>query len=147
MRKVLLLLIVLIVASGSSSYAFDRSKVKHEGEVVVKDPRGEFVGTVRNALTDACGNIVFIIISVGDEGDQEQKEIAIPLNVFSYDHEKEGLTVNASKEQLDAAPEFHPSDLNDPSFAEKSYKAFGQNPPRNGGSRPRERQKNDTMTL
>ncbi len=147
MRKVLLLLVVLILASGSSGYGFDRSKIKHEGEVVVKDPEGEFVGTVRNALTDAWGHIVFIIVSVGAEGDQRKKEIAVPLNVFSLDHEKEGLTVNASKEQLDAAPEFHDSDLNDPSFAENAYKAFDQTSPGNGDSRFRQRQKNDTMTL
>ncbi len=126
MKRFLPLTMILIILSVSAAYGVEPTK--DQSEVIVKNAEGESIGTVSNALTDRAGNIAFIIVSLGKKG-QQNKEIAVPLEAFSVDRESKTLTLNASKEQVAAAPEFNPSDLNDPSFAEKSYRAFGQAPP------------------
>jgi hypothetical protein len=77
---------------------------------------------------DSSGNIAFIVLSLGKEREQGKKEIAVPLGMFSYDHENRIIVLNVGKEELAAAPAFAMSDLTDPTFAEKVYRCFGLMP-------------------
>jgi len=95
--------------------------------LTVKNWKGEYIGSVRHVLTDPSnGNIVFVVLSVGQE---KKRDIAVPVRSFSsYDFEGGFLVLNVSKQILDAAPEFHVSDLNDPAFVERVYLFFGLAP-------------------
>jgi hypothetical protein len=94
--------------------------------LIVKNWKGKYIGSIKHVLVDPPNReITFVILSLGKEG---KKEIAVPLHAFSYDHKNGILVLNASEEDLATAPEFHVSDLNDPTFAEKVYRFFGQAP-------------------
>ena len=92
-----------------------------EEGLTVKNWKGEYVGSVKHVLTDSSsGNIVFVILSLGEEG---KKEIVVPVHSFSsYDFEGGFLILNVSKGTLAAAPEFDVSDLKDPAFVEWAKK-------------------------
>ncbi len=129
MKKYLLLLtIIMILGYGIANAATDQV----EG-LAVKNWKGEYIGTVKHVLTDSSnGNIVFVLLSLGQEG---SKEIAVPVKSFSsYDFENGFLVLNVSKEILDAAPEFHASDLSDPEFVGRVYHFFGLAPFWNEGT-------------
>ncbi len=124
MRKLSVLVTLLILLSfGSIAYAAGDPE---EG-LAVKNWKGEYLGSVKHVLTDSAdGNIVFVILSLGQE---KKKEIAVPVRSFSsYDFEDGSLVLNVSREILDAAPEFNVSDLQDPAFVERVYLFFGLAP-------------------
>src|SRR5512139_1141232 len=103
MRKLLVLGTVAILLSfGYIAYAAGNQE---EG-LTVKNWKGEYLGSVTHVLTDSSsGNIVFVILSLGEEG---EKEIVVPVHSFSsYDFEGGFLILNVSKGILADAPEFH----------------------------------------
>lgn len=129
MKKRLILTIALIlIGFGCMAYAVDRSarSGNAEDKLVVKNWKGERVGSVQHVLTNSSsGKIVFVILSL----EKEKKEIVIPLDAFSsYDQENGTLVLSVSKKILIAAPEFHLSDLKDPSFPERVSRFFGEAP-------------------
>jgi hypothetical protein len=123
-----LVMAVILIGLGSIAYAADgRAKSGNQEEaLVVKNWKGEYIGSVQHVLLDSStGSVAFIILSLG----KEKKEIVIPLrSFFSYDPQKGTLVLNVSKGILIAAPEFHISDLKDPTFAERVYRFFGEAP-------------------
>ena len=124
MRKFLVLAtFVNLLSFGSIACA---AGGKDEG-MVVKNWKGEYLGSVEHVLTDpSTGDIVFVILSFGQDA---KKEIAVPVRSFSsYDYENGFLVLNVSKGILAAAPEFHVSDLKDPAFVERVYQFFGLAP-------------------
>jgi len=135
MRKFLVLATLAILLSlGTLAYA---AGDQAEG-LAVKNWKGEYIGSVKHVLSDSSnGNIVFVILSLGEEG---KKEIAVPVRSFSsYDYENGFLVLNVSKEILTAAPEFHVSDLKDPAFVERVYRFFGLAPSWKDGTADGER--------
>ncbi len=123
MRKFLMLVtFAMLLSFGFSVYA-----VGEEEGLVVKNWKGEYIGSVRHVLTDSSnGNIIFVVLSL----DQEKKrEIVVPVRSFSsYDFEGGFLVLNVSKEILNTAPDFDMSDLQDPAFVERVYRFFGLAP-------------------
>lgn len=138
MRKLwALVTAVIFIGFASVAFAVDHgAKSAKEEALVVKNWKGEYIGSVQHVLSNSSnGNIAFVILSL----DKEKKEIVIPLRSFSsYDQENGILILNVSKEILRAAPEFDPSDLKDPTFAERVYRFFGEAPP--WTDRPQERE-------
>jgi len=134
MRKLaVLVMAVTLISLASIAHAIDhRAEPNQEGALMVKNWKGEYIGSVQHILVDSStGNIAFIILSVG----KEKREIAIPLRAFSsYDQENGNLILNVSKEILTSAPEFHISDLKDPEFPERVYRFFGEAPPWTDGA-------------
>jgi hypothetical protein len=131
MKKLAALITAVILISFATIVylVFDKTLKGNQREsVVVKNWKGEHVGTVTNLLADSSGNITFIILSVGKEREKGKKEIAVPLGVFSYDQENRVIVLNVGEEELASAPGFEVSDLTDPSFAEKVYRFFGLMP-------------------
>ena len=122
-------LVIAVIFMGFVSIAFavdHGAKSAKEEALVVKNWKGEYIGSVQHVLSNSSnGNIAFVILSL----DKEKKEIVIPLGSFSsFDQENGVLILNVSKEILRAAPEFDPSDLKDPTFAERVYRSFGEAP-------------------
>jgi len=119
----------ILMISGTIGCTVDqRAKwVNQEEALVIRNWKGEYMGSARHILLDpSTGEVAFIILLLN----KERKEIVIPLRSFSsYDRKSATLVLGISKEILIAAPEFHPSDLEDPAFTEKVYRFFGQAPP------------------
>jgi sporulation protein YlmC with PRC-barrel domain len=140
MRKLWVpVMVVILIGFGSIAYAVDdRAKSENQEEaLVVKNWKGEYIGSVQHVLLDSStGNVAFIILSLG----KEKREIVIPLRSFSsYDPQNGTLVLNVSKGILIAAPEFHISDLKDPTFAERVYRFFGEAPPWTDGAKEGEK--------
>ncbi len=130
--------LILIISGTIVSTVDERANWKNRKEgLVVRNWKGEYVGSAQHVLLDpSTGDVAFVILSL----DKEKKEIVIPLRSFSsYDLQNGTLVLGISKEILVAAPEFHPSDLEDPAFTEKVYRFFGQAPPWTDGTTERER--------
>ena len=139
MRKLWVFAMAAILISISSiGYAVDFKPKpgSQEAALVVKNWKGEYIGSVRHVLLDSStGNVAFIILLL----DKGKKEVVIPLKSFSsYDEENGTLILSVSKEILIAAPEFRLSDLEDPAFAERVYRFFGQAPPWTDGAKERD---------
>ena len=136
MKKIMTFLLgalfLLTFGAGANALTNPGAADEANGELAVKNSDGEYVGTVSNALADPMGNITFVILSLG--GNQgEQKEVVVPVYAFSQDGDS-GLMVNMSNAQLAAAPEFHMSDLSDPTFGDRVYRYYGQVPPWSEGA-------------
>lgn len=110
---------IMLVGFCSMGYAFDpKAQVGNQKQgLAVKNPEGEYLGTVKDLLLSYSGTVAFFIISVGDNG---EKDIVVPVGSFSYDMEQEVLMLKISKEQIGAAPEFNVKGV---------YEFFGVAPP------------------
>jgi hypothetical protein len=119
---------VILMIYGSTASTVDQiAKSANQGEALaVRNWKGEYIGSVQHVLLDSSsGNVAFIILLLY----REKREVLIPLRSFSsYDRKNATLVLSVSKEILAAAPDFHLSDLEDPAFAERVHRFFGQVP-------------------
>ncbi len=125
-----LVVVLLALTCGPGAYGFSPVSETKKTELMIYDLNGYPLGTIKNSLVDAEGDIVFIILALGTEADQSRKEIIVPLSAFSFDETSSLILLRMSAEQVAAAPEFHFSDLRDPSFGEKIYEFYGETPGR-----------------
>ncbi len=121
------ILIMALLSFGFATHGYAETDNQQEAMAVIT-PEGQNVGTVVNALVDPSGQIAFVILSIGQETGQQNKEVAVPSGAFHYDQERGKLIMNVDREKLTAAPEFKASDLDDPSFAARVYQFFGEAP-------------------
>jgi hypothetical protein len=119
---------LLVVVPVSGAYGFSAGPETGKTELTIYDMNGQPLGTVRNSLVDAEGDIVFVILALGTEPAQDRREIIVPLRALSFHERSSVIVLKMSAEQLAAAPEFHFSDLSDPSFGERVYEFYGQYP-------------------
>ena len=120
---------VVLMSFKTIAYAFDStSDVRIEEQVlIVRNWKGDYIGTSRHVVMDrSTRTIFFIIVSLDPGGD---KEIVVPVGMFSVGREPGVLVLNISKKQLDASPLYHASDLQDIEFFEKVYRFFSIAPP------------------
>ncbi len=97
--------------------------------MVIKNSKGEYLGTVKDLLIDSSGRVIFVIVSHGEEREGiSRKDIAVPAVAFSYDRDQDRVVLDIAKDQLDAAPEFTVSELDDPLFSERVFQFFGLAP-------------------
>ncbi len=125
-----LLAVSLSLATVSGSYAVkDPAGMGQVDEIlVVNNPKGEQVGTIRGALEDPQGNIAFVIVKLNREVNGKEN-IVVPVDSFSQDSPNGAFVVNMGPNDLASAPEFNASKLDDPAYAEGLYKFYGQTPP------------------
>ncbi len=120
--KIFLTIAMAVIAI---AYAVDDrawSDIQEQG-LVVQNWKGEYIGTSRHAVLDSStAKIVLIIVSLGKE---EKKEIAVPPGFFSVDKKNEVLILSINKKELDSAPEYDASNMEDPEFVKKVYRFFG----------------------
>lgn len=134
MKRVFVVCLAAFLVLGMASVLYavkdQRGIGKGEEALVVKNVKGENIGTIRGALEDPLGNIAFVIVTLKDEK-SGRKEIVVPVNAFSQGSENGTFVLDLSTDILTSAPEFNPASLNDPAYAEKIYKFYGQTPPWN----------------
>ncbi len=124
MKKLLPVMTTVMLIS-VALLAYGAGTADQQEALMVQNWKGEYVGTVTNALIDPSGHIRFVIVSIGER--MGKKEIAVPMACFSANSQRK-LLLNVSKEKLTEAPEFDVSDLTDPAFTEKVYRFFGLTP-------------------
>lgn len=123
MKKVLVSLAVLLfVAYGLNSFALDPA---HKN-LAIKNPKGDYIGTVNKMLLDPLGNIAFVTLSLSEE--KGGKEIIVPLPLLSA-NEKREIVLNLSEKEIAEAPEFDRSRLSDATYGESVYRHYGMTPP------------------
>ncbi len=121
------IVLMVLLSFGVVTYGLAETENQQETMAVIT-PEGQDVGTVVNALVDPSGHIAFVILSIGQETGQQNKDVAVPSSAFHYDRERGKLIMNVDREKLTTAPEFKASDLEDPSFAARVYQFFGAAP-------------------
>jgi sporulation protein YlmC with PRC-barrel domain len=71
----------------------------------VYNAQGEHLGEVKDIILDKTGNsIMFAAVGFGGVLGMGEKYHPLPWAMLDYDKEKDGFIVNATKEQLKAAP-------------------------------------------
>jgi len=131
MRRLIVLITALVFINfGLFVYApVNKAETENQQEgIVVQDSMGRYVGTITNLVEDSSGNIAFLILSMSEQGELSNREIAIPVGILSYDDENRMIVLDLSKEELAGAPGFDVSDLGNPAFAGKVYRFFGLMP-------------------
>ncbi len=120
----------ILLSFQTMAYAADDSAGQKGRSLVVRNWKGEYVGTSHHVVMDpAAGLIVFVIVTLETGQDKKIKEIAVPWALFSVDKENGVLVLSISKKQLESAPEYHDSDLGDPAFVGRIYRFFALTPP------------------
>jgi hypothetical protein len=79
----------------------------------VTNPAGETVGDINDLLFDKGGRINTAVIGVGGFLGVGEKDIAVPFNALSFSTGKDGerlVVVSLTKEALDRAPEYKPTE-------------------------------------
>ena len=93
---------------------------------LVKNPRGEDLGTINDVVTGPEGRVAFAILSYWIS-DDTQKRVAVPFGGLSC--EEQNCVLNVNKEAFDSAPTFvSEDDLVEPKLAEDIYRHFGIQP-------------------
>jgi len=120
---------VVFMSFKTIAYALDSgSDVRIQEQVlIVKNWKGDYIGTSSHVVMDrSTRTIFFIVVSLDPGGD---KEIVVPVGMFSVGKEPGVLVLNISKKQLDASPLYHASDLQNMEFFERVYRFFAVAPP------------------
>jgi sporulation protein YlmC with PRC-barrel domain len=71
----------------------------------VYDEQDQNIGKVKDVLLDRGGNVRSVVLDVGAFLGMGGKYVTVSLNDLKTDNDR--LTLNQSKDQLKAAPEFH----------------------------------------
>ena len=88
----------------------------------VENPRGDQLGKISDFLIDGSGQVTFAILSY------DNKLVAVPFWIFSYDREGNRLVLDTTKENLSSAPAFAKDSLSGQKWAVEAYKHFGHQP-------------------
>ena len=114
------LLVALMVASPSAVAAQDFFTEAPEdavlsgesGVVPVFGSEGEQVGDIENVVLGFDGRIVAVVVGVGGRLGMGEKLVAVPMDAVTFSR-RDGevrLDIEATREQLKAAPRFEPSE-------------------------------------
>jgi hypothetical protein len=125
-------IVAILLSSQAMIYAADDSARSghQEHSLIVRNWKGEYIGTSHHVVMDpSAGNIVFAIVSLETGRSKRIREIAVPWVLFSVDKENRALVLSISEKQLNSAPEYHASDLEDSEFVGRIYHFFGLAPP------------------
>ncbi len=134
MKRIFIALLAVSAFLGMASASFavkdTAGMVRQDEALVVKNVKGENIGTIRGALEDPQGDIAFVIVSLKDESAGE-KDVVVPVQAFSPGNENGTFVLDMSNDVLVSAPEFNASKLDDPAYASDLYTFYGQTPPWN----------------
>jgi sporulation protein YlmC with PRC-barrel domain len=104
---------------------------------IVKDPTGESVGKIRDFVLDSNGHIDFVILShyLYDFNSEyvpyypiPRETVAVPFSAITIKPNEKIAALKFNGSELDFAPQFVMSDLNNRKWAENVYKYYGLQP-------------------
>ncbi len=102
------------------------SQVGNLSGAAVKNPKGEYLGTIIDVVNVPEGSASFAILAYWISDDTQQR-VAVPFGALSC--EGQNCVLNASKDTLEAAPVFFSEDyLVEPKLAGEIYRYFGLQP-------------------
>lgn len=98
----------------------------------IKNQQDELVGKVENLLLDlSSGRILAVVVSSGGFLGMGDELSAVPPTALRFNHERDTLQLDASKEMLSAAPHFKSGqwpDFNQPTYSDNVYRAYKVEP-------------------
>ncbi len=131
-KKLLIITAFIFLVSGMFTYSGALVKKAEEGatpsnSLVVRNSQGEYVGIITHGLADESGNVLFAVVSIGEDK-EGKREILVPITSLTKSAGG-SIILDVEKEVLGSAPQYNLSDFNDPEFAEKVYRHYGKTPP------------------
>jgi sporulation protein YlmC with PRC-barrel domain len=140
MRKSIMILAVtailslgLLVASSHANEmtvtAWNTYEVSHLLNYRVVNHQGEYLGRIKDFLTDSDGHIAFAIVTrpgfLGIRG----KPVAIPFDALSFRSERNEFVLDMSRQQFASVPNYNKkADMENPAWAANTYRHFGVEP-------------------
>lgn len=99
---------------------------------VVYNSSGDKLGTVEDVMIDKMsGKVAYAVMSFGGFLGMGEKYHPLPWSTLEYDTEKNGYCVPMSKEVLEKAPTYSPSegiDMNDRRWGEQVHRYYNVDP-------------------
>jgi hypothetical protein len=95
----------------------------------VTNQAGENIGDINDVLFDKTGRIATAVIGVGGFLGVGEKSVAVPFSALSFTADGAGkrvVSVPLSKERLQAAPDFHPTEKTTYMRAKEQASEMGQ---------------------
>jgi len=113
--------------SVSMTKASDRSHVFSDlKRAAVKDSKGQYVGGITDVVINPDGRISFAVLSPFGMDGINQRLVALPFDVLSFNGKN--LVLKTTSEKLVTAPLFSRSYLNARNWAENTNRYFGMQP-------------------
>jgi hypothetical protein len=94
----------------------------------VRDAQGESLGDIKDFVVDSQGRVAFALLGHGGFLGLGEKYVAVPFTALNFNGEDHKATTNISRDQLANAPVFDRNTSMDHTWAENSYRYFGQTP-------------------
>ncbi len=102
------------------------SQVGNLSGATVKNPKGEYLGSIIDLVTGPEGGASFAILAYWISDDTQQR-VAVPFGALSC--KERSCVLHASKDMLEAAPVYVSDDyLMEPKLAGEIYRYFGLQP-------------------
>ena len=102
--------------------------------VPVESPDGEFLGSVRNImLNERDYDDAFAVIDIGNSGENGESDQLIPvpmtaLEISETETGKLDIVLNSTEAELEAAPLFDATEIDDPRYDAHIYGYYGVEP-------------------
>jgi sporulation protein YlmC with PRC-barrel domain len=140
MRKsIMILVLTAIFGLGflvASSYAnematkgWDTYNVSQLLNYRVVNNQGQYLGRVKDFVTDSEGRIAFAIITRAGFLGIRGKPVAIPFEALSFRSDKNEFVLDMSRQQFASVPNYDKkADMENPSWAASTYRHFGVEP-------------------
>ncbi len=101
--------------------------------VLVKDSRGAVIGFVYRVVNDRDQSFAIINHDLNSEYGEWAEYTPVPVGAlkiakFSKSDPMMTVVINKTEKQLEAAPSWHPTKMNDPNYEAKIDKYFGAQP-------------------
>jgi hypothetical protein len=97
----------------------------------VETPQGEELGRIQDLVVDSRGHVPFVVVFYGGTWGVGGKAVAVPFGALTLNlNSRMGrhFTLNTTKKEFMAAPDYRMGDLANEKWAAEVYRYFGQQP-------------------
>jgi len=97
---------------------------------IVRNPQGDYLGTIGDVVNDSEGHISLVALSQYPTWGlgMPWRTLAIPYNALNYDADKGYYVLNATREKLASAPDFRKEDIHNQEWVTGVYQYYGVQP-------------------
>ena len=127
------LLSVSAYAGETMTMSRDWDRSQKVGEItgkIVRNPQGEYLGTIADVVFDSEGHVSLVALSQYPTWGlgMAWRMLAIPFDALNYDAGKGYFVLNTSRERLASAPDFQKENLSNQEWVTGVYQYYGVQP-------------------
>jgi len=127
------LLSVSAYAGETMPMSRDWDRSQKVGEItgkIVRNPQGEYLGTIGDVVFDSEGHVSLVALSQYPTWGlgMAWRMLAIPFDALNYDADKGYFVLNTSRERLASAPDFQKENLSNQEWVTGVYQYYGVQP-------------------